>query len=45
MYGEGAVTDRICQKWSAKFHAGDSSLDDDPWLDGPAEGDMIKLRY
>ena len=19
MYGEGAVTDRMCQKWSAKF--------------------------
>ena len=28
MYGEGAVTDRMCQKWFEKFHAGDFSLDD-----------------
>ena len=32
MYGEGAVTDRMCQKWFEKFHAGDFSLDDAPWL-------------
>ena len=30
MYGEGAVTDQTCQKWFAKFHAGDFSLDDAP---------------
>ena len=29
-YGEGAVTDRTCQKWFAKFCAGDFSLDDAP---------------
>ena len=29
--GEGAVTDRTCQKWFVKFHAGDFSLDDVPW--------------
>ena len=23
VYGEGAVTDRMCQKWFLKFHAGD----------------------
>ena len=28
--GEGAVTDRTCQKWFARFHAGDFSLDDAP---------------
>ena len=28
VYGEGAVTDRTCQKWFAKFPAGDFSLDD-----------------
>ena len=28
VYGEGAVTDQICQKWFAKFRAGDFSLDD-----------------
>ena len=25
VYGEGAVTDRTCQKWFAKFCTGDSS--------------------
>ena len=30
VYGEGAVTNRTCQKWFAKFHAGDFSLDDAP---------------
>ena len=34
VYGEGAVTDRTCQKWFAKFHAGDFSLDDAPrWVE------------
>ena len=28
--GDGAVTDRTCRKWFAKFHAGDFSLDDAP---------------
>ena len=32
VYGEGAVTDRTCQKWFAKFCAGDFSLDDGPRL-------------
>ena len=27
VYGEGAVTDRTCQKWFAKFHVGNFSLD------------------
>ena len=31
MYGKGAVTDQTYQKWFAKFHAGDFSLDDAPW--------------
>ena len=30
VYGEGAVTDLMCQKWFAKFHAGDFSLEDTP---------------
>ena len=30
VYGEGAMTDRMCQKWFAKFHTGDFSLDDAP---------------
>ena len=31
VYGEGAVTDRMCQKWFEKFPAGYFSLDDAPW--------------
>ena len=27
VYEEGAVTDLMCQKWFAEFHAGDCSLD------------------
>ena len=30
VYGEGAVTDRTCQKWFVQFHAGDFSLDEVP---------------
>ena len=30
VYGEGAVTDRTCQKWFAKFRAGDFLLDNAP---------------
>ena len=36
VYGESAMTDRMCQKWFAKFHAGDFSLDDAPRLGRPA---------
>ena len=39
VYGEGAVTDRTCQKWFAKFHAGDFSLDDAPRSGRPVEVD------
>ena len=37
VYGENAVTDQTCQKWFAKFHDGDFSLDDAPWLGRPVE--------
>ena len=30
VYGEGAVTDQMCQKWFARFPAGDFSLDNTP---------------
>ena len=39
VYGKGAVTDWMCQKWFAKFHAGDSSLDDAPQLGRQVEVD------
>ena len=44
MYGEGAVTDRMCQKWFAKFHAGDFSLDDDLCLGRPFEVDSDQIE-
>ena len=30
VYGEGALTDWMHQKWYVKFHAGDFSLDNTP---------------
>ena len=39
MYGDGALTDRMCQKWFAKFRAGDLSLDGAPWSGRPVEVD------
>ena len=44
MYGEGAVTDQTCQKWFAKFHAGDFSLDDAPWSGRPVEVDSNQIE-
>ena len=41
VYGEGAVTDRMCQKWFPKFLAGDFFLDDASQLKLIA----IKLRH
>ena len=42
--GEGAVTDRTCQKWFAKFCAGDFSLDDTPWSGRPVEVDSDQIE-
>ena len=39
MCGEGAVPERMCQKWSVKFHAGDFSLDDALQMGRPVEVD------
>ena len=44
VYREGAVTDRTCQKWFAKFCAGDFSLDDAPWSGRPAEVDSDQIE-
>ena len=44
VYGEGAVTDRTCQKWFAKFRAGDFSLDVAPRSGRPVEGDSDKIE-
>ena len=42
--GEGAVTDQMCQKWFAKFCAGDFSLDNGPWLGKPIEVDSDQME-
>ena len=44
VYGEGAVTDRICQKWFAKLSAGDFSLDHAPQLSKPVEVDSDQIE-
>ena len=44
VYGEGAVTDQMYQKWFAKFHAGDFSLDDTPWSSRPVEVDSDQIK-
>ena len=43
-YGEGAVTGPTCQKWFARFRAGDFSLDNAPRSGRPVEvdGDQIE---
>ena len=43
MCGEGAVTDRMCQKWFVKFHTGNVSLDGAPWSGRPVEVDREKI--
>ena len=42
--GGGTVTDRTCQKWFAKFCAGDSSPHDAPRSGGPAEVDSNQIK-
>ena len=44
MYGEGAVTDQVCQKWWVKFHAGDFLLDDAPPSGIPVEVDNNQIE-
>ena len=38
VYGEDAVTDWMCQKWFAKFHGGDFSVDG-----GPRSGRQVEV--
>ena len=44
VYGDGAVTDWTCQKWFAKFHAGDFPLDDAPLSGRPVEVDSDQIE-
>ena len=43
-YGEGAVTDWMCQKWFAKFCAGDFLLDNAPRSGRPVEVDSDQME-
>ena len=42
--GEGVVTDPTCQRWFAKFHAGDFSLDNGPQSCRPFEVDSDQFE-
>ena len=44
MYGEGAVTDRTCQKWFLKFCARNFSLDNTPQSGRPVEFDSYQIK-
>ena len=44
VYGEGAVTDRACPKWFAKFRAGDLLLDNVPHSLRSAEVDSNQIK-
>ena len=44
VYGAGVVTDQMCQKWFAKFPAGDLSLNDAPQLGRPVEVDSVQIK-
>ena len=44
VYGEGAVIDRTCQKWFAKFCAGVFLLDDAPRSGRPVEVDSDQIE-
>ena len=45
MFGEGAMTDPMCQKWFVKFYAGDFSLEDAPQSGRPLKLLTIKWRH
>ena len=44
VYGEGAVTDWICQKWFVNFCTGDFLLDNIPQSDRTAEVDSNEIN-
>ena len=44
VHGEGAVIDPMCQKWFAKFHAGDFWLHGALWSGRPDEVDSDQIE-
>ena len=45
VYGEGPVTDRMCQKWFVKFRAGDYLLHNAPLSGRPSKLTVITSRH
>lgn len=43
-YGEGAVTDQMCQKWFVKFRIGGFSLDNAPCSGRQVESDSNQIK-
>ena len=44
VYGEGAMIGCMCQKWFAKFHAGDFLVNDALWSGRPVEVDSDQIE-
>ena len=44
VYGEGTMTDWICQTGFVKFHAGDFLMDDTPQADRPVKVDSDQIK-
>ena len=44
MYGEGAATDQLCQKWFEKFGTGGFSLNGGLWSGRPVEVDSDQIE-
>ena len=44
VYGEGAMIGCMCQKWFAKFHAGDFLVNDALWSSRPVEVDSDQIE-
>ena len=44
VYGEGAATDQLCQKWFEKFGTGGFSLNGGFWSGRPVEVDSRQIE-
>ena len=44
VFGEGTVTDQMCQKWFVRFCAGDFLLDDATWSGRPVAVDSNQIE-
>ena len=44
VYGEGAMTAQMCQKWFVKFRAGEFLLDDASWVGRSVQVDSDQIE-